>query len=75
MYILYLYSLKICDLLFCFDFCRGFTIKRLPCISEETLDFEISLRLLWTVGKFGVKLKAFVHYDMATHPWGPGSEM
>ena len=40
------YMLEVYDLLFDFDFYRGITVKRLQCVSEKTLDFETSLRLL-----------------------------
>ena len=36
---------EVYDLLFGFDLYRGITVKRLPCVSKETLDFETSLRL------------------------------
>ena len=41
--------------------------------SEETLDFETSLRLLYTMGNFEVGLNAFLHHYMSTSLWGPGS--
>ena len=47
MYIQYIESIK-SD----FDFHRGITVRRLPCISEETLDFETSLKLLQTMNGY-----------------------
>lgn len=38
------YILKVCDLLD-FDFYRGITIKKFPCVIKETLDFKILLSL------------------------------
>lgn len=41
--------------------------------SEETLDFETSLRLLYTMGNLEVGLNAFLHHDISTSLWGLGS--
>ena len=66
MHILCHHTLGVCDLLFEFDF-TGTAVKRLPLVSEETLNLGL-LNSVETINRL-------LHYNMATTLWGPGSEV